>query len=133
MFCASLLIFGLHSCIGGHYNNIFIFFTAILNSCSSSVDSNDSIDIELQCDMLFMLATLCEGDLHRKVHFHFLLINKSRMEEVELQQTDLFMARFPLCFCRHYWCKLPYVRITSIPDSGDDWVRNRKILGPFQS
>lgn len=42
---------------------------AILDSCSSSTDNNDSIDIELQCDMLFILALLCEGDIHRKELF----------------------------------------------------------------
>ncbi|XP_066936490.1 cilia- and flagella-associated protein 69-like isoform X1 [Clytia hemisphaerica] len=42
---------------------------AILSACSSSTDINDAVDIELQCDMLFILAILCESDIHRKELF----------------------------------------------------------------
>ena len=42
-------------------------FVGILHNASASTDENDSIDIEMQCDMLFTIACLCDGDLHRKV------------------------------------------------------------------
>ena len=42
---------------------------AILLSCSSSIESNDAVDIEIQCDMLFILSFLCEDNMHRKSLF----------------------------------------------------------------
>lgn len=42
---------------------------AILDSCSHSTDSNDAVDIELQCDMMLILASLCDEDVHRKELF----------------------------------------------------------------
>jgi len=42
-------------------------FVGILLNASTSPDENDSIDVELQCDMLFIVSSLCEGDTHRKV------------------------------------------------------------------
>ena len=39
----------------------------ILLNASTSPDENDSIDVELQCDMLFIVSSLCEVDTHRKV------------------------------------------------------------------
>ena len=44
-----------------------LLFSGILLNASSSPDENDSIDIEMQCDMLFILSCLCDGDIHRKV------------------------------------------------------------------
>ncbi|XP_027048393.1 cilia- and flagella-associated protein 69-like [Pocillopora damicornis] len=41
----------------------------ILLNASTSPDDNDAIDIEMQCDMLFLVASLCEGDTHRKELF----------------------------------------------------------------
>lgn len=41
----------------------------ILLNASTSPDENDAIDIEMQCDMLFLVASLCEGDTHRKELF----------------------------------------------------------------
>ncbi|EDO44742.1 predicted protein [Nematostella vectensis] len=38
----------------------------ILLNASTSPDDNDVIDIEMQCDMLIIVSTLCEGDIHRK-------------------------------------------------------------------
>ena len=40
---------------------------SILLNASTSRDENDAVDIEMQCDMLFILSTLCEADAHRKV------------------------------------------------------------------
>ncbi|KAJ7389807.1 hypothetical protein OS493_028775 [Desmophyllum pertusum] len=41
----------------------------ILLNASTSPDENDTIDVEMQCDMLFIVASLCEGDTHRKELF----------------------------------------------------------------
>nr|XP_006825782.1 PREDICTED: uncharacterized protein C7orf63-like [Saccoglossus kowalevskii] len=41
----------------------------ILNNACHSQDEDDSIDLEIQCDMLFIVSALCEGDLHRKELF----------------------------------------------------------------
>ncbi|XP_068670684.1 cilia- and flagella-associated protein 69-like [Montipora foliosa] len=41
----------------------------ILLNASTSPDENDSIDIEMQCDMLFIVSSLCDGDTHRKELF----------------------------------------------------------------
>ncbi|KAM7433104.1 hypothetical protein ABFA07_016561 [Porites harrisoni] len=41
----------------------------ILLNASTSPDENDSIDVELQCDMLFIVSSLCEVDTHRKELF----------------------------------------------------------------
>ncbi|XP_032242668.2 cilia- and flagella-associated protein 69 isoform X2 [Nematostella vectensis] len=41
----------------------------ILLNASTSPDDNDVIDIEMQCDMLIIVSTLCEGDIHRKELF----------------------------------------------------------------
>ena len=30
-------------------------------------DTDDAVDIEMQCDMLIILSLLCDGDMHRKV------------------------------------------------------------------
>eukprot|EP00794_Sanderia_malayensis_P003621 gene3621-4134_t len=60
----------------------------ILYNASTSTDENDAIDIEMQCDMLFVLASLCDGDMHRKELFgesgvsmlvNFLDSNQSRV------------------------------------------------------
>ena len=54
-----------------HYKPIIILLgvqiTGILLNASTSPDENDAIDVEMQCDMLFLVASLCEGDTHRKV------------------------------------------------------------------
>ena len=44
-----------------------MYFVGILLNASTSPDENDSVDVEMQCDMLFTVASLCEGDTHRKV------------------------------------------------------------------
>ena len=31
----------------------------------------DAVDVEMQHDMLLILSSLCEMDVHRKVHRHF--------------------------------------------------------------
>lgn len=41
----------------------------ILLNASTSPDENDAIDVEMQCDMLFIVSSLCEGDTHRKELF----------------------------------------------------------------
>ena len=41
--------------------------SSILTSVSQSEEEDDAIDIEMQCDMLFILSGLCEGDVHRCV------------------------------------------------------------------
>ncbi|XP_070566690.1 cilia- and flagella-associated protein 69-like [Ptychodera flava] len=41
----------------------------ILNNACQSPYEDDAIDLEIQCDMLFMVSALCEGDLHRKELF----------------------------------------------------------------
>ena len=46
---------------------MFVYLVGILLNASTSPDDNDSIDIEMQCDMLFIVSSLCEGDTHRKV------------------------------------------------------------------
>nr|CAB3227189.1 uncharacterized protein C7orf63 [Phallusia mammillata] len=33
------------------------------------VESDDAMDVEMQCDMLYILSTLCESDIHRKELF----------------------------------------------------------------
>lgn len=43
------------------------YFVGILLNASTSTDENDAIDVEMQCDMLYIVASLCEGDTHRKV------------------------------------------------------------------
>ena len=43
------------------------YLVGILLNASTSTDENDAIDVEMQCDMLFTVASLCEGDTHRKV------------------------------------------------------------------
>ena len=41
----------------------------ILVSAANSKDVDDAIDIEMQSDMLIILSSLCEGDIHRKELF----------------------------------------------------------------
>ncbi|XP_077978018.1 cilia- and flagella-associated protein 69-like [Glandiceps talaboti] len=41
----------------------------ILNNACHSQDEDDAIDLEIQCDMLFIVSAFCEGDLHRKELF----------------------------------------------------------------
>ena len=55
---------------------ILLQIAGILLNASTSPDENDAIDIEMQCDMLFLVASLCEGDTHRKV-----IILKKRLSE----------------------------------------------------
>ncbi|XP_064647870.1 cilia- and flagella-associated protein 69-like isoform X2 [Lineus longissimus] len=43
--------------------------TGILNSVSLSDEADDAVDVEMQCDMLFILSAICEGDMHRKELF----------------------------------------------------------------
>jgi len=43
------------------------YLVGILLNASTSTDENDLIDVEMQCDMLFIVASLCEGDTHKKV------------------------------------------------------------------
>ncbi|XP_072179845.1 cilia- and flagella-associated protein 69-like [Diadema setosum] len=38
----------------------------ILLSATRSSIEDDAIDVEMQCDMLFILSVLCEGNMHRK-------------------------------------------------------------------
>lgn len=42
---------------------------AILLSATKSKDVDDAIDIEMQADMLVILSSLCETDIHRKELF----------------------------------------------------------------
>lgn len=46
---------------------MLVYFVGILLNASTSPDENDAIDVEMQCDMLFIVSSLCEGDTHRKV------------------------------------------------------------------
>jgi len=41
----------------------------ILDSSSSTQDENDEIDIQIQCDLLLIVASICESDIHRKELF----------------------------------------------------------------
>lgn len=41
----------------------------IVKFYSSKNEANDHIDVEIQCDILFVLTCICENDLHRKVKF----------------------------------------------------------------
>ena len=50
------------------------YLVGILLNASTSTDENDAIDIEMQCDMLFIVASLCEGDTHRKVELWVVII-----------------------------------------------------------
>ena len=50
-----------------YFNLMCKYFVGILLNASTSTDENDAIDVEMQCDMLFIVASLCEGDTHRKV------------------------------------------------------------------
>jgi hypothetical protein len=43
--------------------------TNILTNAANNEEPDDQIDVEIQSDMLFILATICENDLHRKVNF----------------------------------------------------------------
>lgn len=40
----------------------------ILKKYSSNEKQNDQIDIEIQCDILFIITCICENDSHRKVN-----------------------------------------------------------------
>ena len=64
---------------------MIFLYTGILHNASTSTDENDSIDIEIQCDMLFILACLGDSDLHRKV----------RLSEIKAKflQSDCSHAR----------------------------------------
>jgi len=45
------------------------FVTGILANIQTKKDRvEDAIDVEMQCDMLIILSSLCDGDIHRKVH-----------------------------------------------------------------
>ncbi len=44
-----------------------MFVSDILLSASYSETNDDFIDVEMQCDMLFILSVLCEKDMHKKV------------------------------------------------------------------
>ncbi|KAI8483595.1 Cilia and flagella associated protein 69 [Branchiostoma belcheri] len=41
----------------------------ILSTACQHMDEDDTIDVEMQCDMLFIVSALCEGDMHRKELF----------------------------------------------------------------
>jgi hypothetical protein len=58
-------------CVTGYVRTVICrtFIPGILLNASTSTDDNDLIDIEMQCDMLFIVSTLCEGDPHRKVMY----------------------------------------------------------------
>ncbi|CAH1788088.1 unnamed protein product [Owenia fusiformis] len=43
--------------------------TTILDNVSHSSEDDDAIDVEMQCDMLFLLSSLTEFDMHRKELF----------------------------------------------------------------
>ena len=45
--------------------SLLYFIAGILQNCFSDSDH----DIDIQCDMLHILSTLCENDLHRKELF----------------------------------------------------------------
>lgn len=44
-----------------------LFVSGILKTMVSHDQQNHAVDVEMQCDMLFILSTLCEGEQHRKV------------------------------------------------------------------
>ena len=50
-----------------YYYFFFLHATGILLNASKSPDENDSIDIGMQCDMLFIVSSLCDGDTYGKV------------------------------------------------------------------
>ena len=59
----------------------FVCFAAILTKIIAHRKQIESVvDIEMQCDMLFILSAICENDVHRKVNdmlfilrFHFVI------------------------------------------------------------
>lgn len=46
-----------------------MIFAAILISATKSKDADDAIDIEMQADMLIILSSICETEIHRKELF----------------------------------------------------------------
>ncbi len=44
----------------------------IVKLYSYTNEANDHIDVEIQCDILFILTCICENDLHRKVIHYFI-------------------------------------------------------------
>ena len=54
---------------GGLFSgNCSISHYVILKKYSSNEKQNDQIDIEIQCDILFIITCICENDSHRKVN-----------------------------------------------------------------
>jgi len=51
----------------GKAGNVFFVVADILQNFF--VQADDAVDIEMQCDILYILSTLCENDLHRKELF----------------------------------------------------------------
>jgi hypothetical protein len=41
--------------------------TKIIKYYSANGKPNDQLDVEIQCDVLFVISCICENDLHRKV------------------------------------------------------------------
>lgn len=79
----------------------------ILEHMSKDELSDNVIDIEMQCDMLYILSTLCENDLHRKELFGTkgveVLVNymKSNPEKVT---SGLGHNRLMLTVVDSIWC-----------------------------
>lgn len=49
--------------------DILSTMTNILTNAANNEEPDDQIDVEIQSDMLFILASVCENDLHRKELF----------------------------------------------------------------
>ena len=49
---------------------------------TQSDEPDDALDVEMQCDMLFILSVVCETDMHRKVGlFIFMVDTALRIDE----------------------------------------------------
>lgn len=58
-------------------------------NASTSTDENDAIDVEMQCDMLFIVASLCEGDTHRKVKLWSVIEITQQMLKPQVEHKDV--------------------------------------------
>ena len=93
-----------------------LFFAGILVSAANSKDIDDAIDIEMQSDMLIILSSLCEGDIHRKELFgseghgidivtHYLKMDPTNFTS-GLGHHRLMLATVDAVWSVEIWCHL---------------------------
>ena len=93
-----------------------LFFAGILVSAANSKDIDDAIDIEMQSDMLIILSSLCEGDIHRKELFdseghgidivtHYLKMDPTKFTS-GLGHHRLMLATVDAVWSVEIWCHL---------------------------